>query len=92
MIPYLRYPQKVSEQYQDDCTGEKFVRKRAVSQINRKQWGTKRNLDQFCVNFVLQDQTALELRIDCTMKKREFSNNIEKIDPRTEKYNLRPKF
>ena len=59
MIPYLRKPQKGSEQYQDDCTGEKFVRKRAVSQIDRKQWGTKRNLDRFYVNLVLQDQTAL---------------------------------
>ena len=51
-----------SEQYQDDCTGEKFVRKRAVSQIDRKQWGTKRDLDRFYVNSVLQDQTALEER------------------------------
>ena len=51
---------KGSEQCQDDCTGEKFVRKRAVSQIDRKQWGTKRDLDLFYVNSVLQDQTALE--------------------------------
>ena len=51
---------KGSEQCQDDCTGEKFVRKRAVSQIDRKQWGTKRDLDRFYVNSVLQDQTALE--------------------------------
>ena len=48
-----------SEQCQDDCTGEKFVRKRAISQIDRKQWGTKRDLDRFYVNSVLQDQTAL---------------------------------
>ena len=48
-----------SEQYQDDCTGENFVRKRAVSQIDRKQWGTKLNLDRFYVNLVLRDQTAL---------------------------------
>ena len=48
-----------SEQFQDDCTGEKFVRKRAVSQIDRKQWGTKRDLDRFYVNSVLQAQTAL---------------------------------
>ena len=51
---------KGSEQCQDDCTGEKFVHKRAVSQIDRKQWGTKRDLDRFYVNSVLQDQTALE--------------------------------
>ena len=50
---------KVSEQCQDYCTGEKFVRKKAVSQIDRKQWGTKRNLDRFYVNTILQDQTAL---------------------------------
>ena len=50
---------KGSEQCQDDCTGENFVRKRAVSQIDQKQWGTKRNLDRFYVNSVLQDQTAL---------------------------------
>ena len=51
---------KGSEQFQDDCTSENFVRKRAVSQIDRYQWGTKRNLDRFYVNSVLQDQTALE--------------------------------
>ena len=45
---------KGSEQCQDDCTGEKFVRKRSVSQIDRKQWGTKRDLDRFYVNSVLQ--------------------------------------
>ena len=50
---------KGSEQCQDDCTGEKFVRKRAVSQIDQKQWGTKRDLDRFYVNSVLQAQTAL---------------------------------
>ena len=48
------------EQCQDDCTGEKFVHKRAVSQIDRKQWGTKRDLDRFYVNSVLREQTALE--------------------------------
>ena len=47
------------EQCQDDCTSENFVRKRAVSQIDRKQWGTKRDLDRFYVNLVLQAQTAL---------------------------------
>ena len=52
---------KVSEQCQDDCTGEKFVRKRAVSQIDQKQWGTKRDLDRFYVNSVLQAQTALDM-------------------------------
>ena len=51
---------KGSEQCQDDCTGEKFVHKRAVSQIDRKQWGTKRDLDRFYVNSVLQAQTALD--------------------------------
>ena len=50
---------KGSEQCQDDCTGEKFVRKGAVSQIDRKQWGTKRDSDRFYVNLVLQAQTAL---------------------------------
>ena len=50
---------KGSQQCQDDCTGENFVRKRAVSQIDRKQWGTKRDLDRFYVNSVLQAQTAL---------------------------------
>ena len=61
---------KGSEQCQDDCTGENFVRKRAVSQIGRKQWGTKLDLDRFYVNSVLQDQTALEesrLKIIVTM-------------------------
>ena len=43
-----------------DCTSGSFVRNRAVSQINWKQWGTKRDLDRFYVNTVLQDQTALE--------------------------------
>ena len=69
MTPSLLNPQKGPEQCQDDCTGEKFVRNRAVSQIDRKQWGAKRNLDRFYVNTVLQDHTALELRIDCTIKK-----------------------
>ena len=50
---------KGSEQCQDDCTGEKFVCKRAVSQIDRKQWGKKRDLYRFCVNSVLQAHTAL---------------------------------
>ena len=50
---------KVSKQCQDDWTGEKFVRNRAVSQIDRKQWGKKRDLDRFYVNLVLKDQTAL---------------------------------
>ena len=58
MTPSPKAP-KVSEQRQDDCTGENFVRNRAVSQIDRKQWGTKRDLDRFYVNTVLQDQTAL---------------------------------
>ena len=52
---------KGSEQCQDDCIGENFVRKRVVSQIDRKQWGTKRDLDRFYVNSVLQDQTAIVL-------------------------------
>ena len=51
--------QKVSEQCQDDCTGENFVRKRAVSQIYQKQWGTKWDSDRFYVNSVLRDQTIL---------------------------------
>ena len=50
---------KGSEQCQDDCTGEKFVRKGVISQIDRKQWGTKRDLDRFYVNSVLRDQIAL---------------------------------
>ena len=54
MTPYVKTP-KGSEQCQDDCTGENFVRKRAVSQIDQKQWGTKRDLDRFYVNTVLQD-------------------------------------
>ena len=59
MTPSPKAP-KGSEQCQDDCTGENFVRKRAVSQIDRKLWGTKRDLDRFYVNTVLRDQTALE--------------------------------
>ena len=51
---------KGSEQRQDDCTAEKFVRKRTVSQIDRKQWVTKRDLERFYVNSILQDQTGLE--------------------------------
>ena len=51
---------KGSEQYQDDYTGENFVRKRAVSQIDWKQWGTKRDLYRFYVNTVLRYQTALD--------------------------------
>ena len=58
MTPSLK-ALKGSEQFQDDCTGEKFVRKRAVSQIDRKQWDTKRDLNRFYVNTILQDQTAL---------------------------------
>ena len=54
---------KGSEQCQDDCTGANFVRKRAVSQIDRQQWGTKRDLDRFYVNKVLQDKTALEATV-----------------------------
>ena len=34
MNPYSNAP-KGSKQFQDDCTGENFVRKIAVSQINR---------------------------------------------------------
>ena len=60
MTPYPK-ALKGSEKYQDDCTSDNFVRKRAVSQIDRKQWGTKRDLDRFYVNLVLQDQTALAL-------------------------------
>ena len=59
MNPYQK-ALKGSEQCQDDCTGEKFVRKRAVSQIDRKQWDIKRDLDRFYVNSVLQSQTALD--------------------------------
>ena len=58
MTPSPKSP-KGSEHFQDDCTGENFVRKRDVSQIDRKQWGTKRDLDRFYVNTVLQDHTAL---------------------------------
>ena len=58
MTPSLK-ALKGSEQCQDDCTGENFVRKMAVSQIDRKQWGTKRDLDRFYVNSVLQAQTPL---------------------------------
>ena len=46
MTPSLK-SLKGSNQCQDDCTGENFVRKRAVSQIDRKQWGTKRDLLHF---------------------------------------------
>ena len=52
---------KGSEQCQDDCTSENFVRNRAVSNIVPKQWGTKRDLYRFYVNTVLQDQTGLDL-------------------------------
>ena len=58
MTPFSKSP-KGSEKCQDDCTGDNFVRKRSISQIDRKQWGTKRDLDRFCVNTVLQDQTEL---------------------------------
>ena len=59
MTPSLKDP-TVLEQYQDDCTGENFVRNRAVSQIDRKQWGTKRDLPHFYVNMVLQNHTSLD--------------------------------
>ena len=59
MPPPPKYP-KGSEQYQDDCTGENFVHNTAVSQIDRKQRGQKRDLPHFFVNTVLQDQTELE--------------------------------
>ena len=59
MTPSPKSP-KGSEQCQDDCTGENFVRKRAVSQIYRKQWSAKRDLDHFYVNTVLQEQTELD--------------------------------
>ena len=54
---------KGSEQCQDDCTDENFIRKRAVSQIDRKQWGTKRDLYRFYVNLVLRKQTALGVKV-----------------------------
>ena len=60
MTPSPKAP-KGSEQCQDDWTGKNFVRKRAVSQIDRKQCSTKRDLYRFYVNTVLQDQTALEV-------------------------------
>ena len=60
MTPSPKAP-KGSEQCQDDCIGDNFVRKRAVSQIDRKLWGTKRDLDRFYVNTVLRDQTALDM-------------------------------
>ena len=60
MTPSPKAP-KGSEQCQDDCTGENFVRKTAVSQIDQKQWAYKRDLPHFYVNMVLQDQTALAL-------------------------------
>ena len=78
MTPSLK-SLKGSEQCQDDCTDENFVRKRAVSQIDRKQWGPKRDLYSFYVNTVLQDQTALELHINRTMRKRELPNHMKKI-------------
>ena len=59
MTPSPKAP-KGSEQCQYDYTGDNFVLKRAVSQIDRKQWGTKHDLDRFYVNTALQDQTALE--------------------------------
>ena len=59
MTPYPK-SLKGSEQCQDDCTSEKFVRKMAVSKIDRKQWGIKRDLNRFYVNSVLQDQTGLD--------------------------------
>ena len=62
MTPSPKAP-KVSEQFQGGCISENFVRKRAFSQIDRKQWGTKRDSDRFYVNTVLQDQTALAVLI-----------------------------
>ena len=45
-----------------------------------KRWGTKRDLDRFYVNTVLQDQTSLELRFDSTMiKKGGFQSYGKKI-------------
>ena len=58
MTPYLKAP-KGSEQCQDYCTSDNFVRKTAVSQIDRKKWGQKRDLPHFYVNTVLQDQTEI---------------------------------
>ena len=51
---------KGSEKCQDDCISENFVHRRAVLQIDQKQWDIKRGLDRFYVNTVLQDQTALD--------------------------------
>ena len=64
MTPSPKAP-KGPEQCHDDCTRDNFVRKRAVSQIDREQWGTKRDLDRFYVNTVLQDQTALVKTKQC---------------------------
>ena len=61
MTPTPKSP-KGSERWKDDYTGENVLRKRAVSQIDQKQWGTKRDLDRFYVNTVLQDQTALGMK------------------------------
>ena len=59
MTPSPKVP-KGSEQFQDDCTGLNFVRKRADLQVDRKQWGTKRDLDRYYIITVLRDQTALD--------------------------------
>ena len=68
-------PPKGSYQCQDDCTGENFVRKRAVSQIDREQWSTKHDLDCFYVNLVLRDQTALEIQKTIKSKKKNSTCN-----------------
>ena len=60
MTPSPKSP-KGSEQCQYDCNGVNYVFKRAVSQIDRKLWATKRDLDRFYVNTVMRDQTALSV-------------------------------
>ena len=77
MNPYWK-ALKGSEQCQDDRTGENFLRKRAVSRIDRKQWDAKRDLPHFYVNTVLQDQTALKINyISCKNKSIIKSNTNE---------------
>ena len=60
MAPFLEGP-KGSEKFQEDCTGENFFHRTAVSKIDLIYWSKNSDLDHFYVNTVMQDYTALEI-------------------------------
>ena len=54
MTPFLEVP-RGSEQCQEDYTGENFVHKIAVLQIDLEWWSKKGDFDHFYVDLGMQD-------------------------------------